>query len=275
MSLSEIRRRTNYNIAYYKKKPVVIYDSHRCIIPTLWLSAFEGFFEKPYDIVFFDRHADTRKPLDATINSIKELINNGPNFYDIYSLAEFKLNSINDDWLFSAMEMGLIENAVLIGGSENSPLPYNTYTDHTHKIHNIYNIPCLSGAFYYQGDFSDLARKCELQALWDIIGWEIHNGHFQMNDKPILLDFDLDFFTFKWRSITKAWLHEFFNEEFGLSNQHPPVDGWSGQLFVKSLVNKAPLITIAKETSICGGEQEVSDILNELNSFIFEDQVDF
>ena len=271
MELEEIYKRTNHRILHYDNTRIVIYDSHRCIIPVLWQAANEKLINTPCTLIYFDQHSDALKPSEEALKRIKEILSRQSEFKDIFNLTEFYLHSINDNWLRTAMELNLIGDAILIGGSRNLPFEHQEYTDHQGKLHKLYDIPFLDGAFSYQGDFSDLPRRDELQPLWDTLCWEFSNGHFNMKeDEPILLDFDLDYFSFSWRSITKAWLPEFFHREFLELNWYQTTTGWTGQLFVKSLIKRAPIITIAKQTEICGGELEVTNILRELNNILFD-----
>ncbi|MFC2022102.1 hypothetical protein ACFLTR_02660 [Chloroflexota bacterium] len=272
MVLEEIRKRTNYRILPFNNTHVVLYDSHRCIIPVLWQAANEKLINTPCTLIYFDRHSDALKPGEETLKRIKEILSRQSEFKDIFNLTEFHLHSINDNWLYTAMELNLIGDAVLIGGSKNSPPDQQAYTDHQSKLHKLYDIPSLDEALSYQGRLSDRFRRDEFQPLWDTLGWEFSNGHFNMKeDEPILLDFDLDYFSFQWRCIiTKAWLPEFFHREFLEPNWYETTTGWTGQRFVKSLLNRAPIITVAKQTAICGGELEVANILRELNNILFD-----
>ncbi len=277
MTLEEIRNRTNYKIVNYNNTPIVVYDSHRCIIPVLWQAANENLINTPCRLIYFDQHPDALRPLDNTLELIKNILGQESEFIDIFNLTEFHLRSSNDDWLRAAMELNLISDVIWIGGHRDLSPEQREYTDNQCVLHTLYNIPFLDGVFGYQGDLNDLARSIELQPLWNTLGWEYNNGRFYMKeDEPILLDFDLDYFSFNWRSITKAWLPEFFNREF-LEHSHysAAASGWTGKFFVKSLIKRAPIITVAKETAICGGETEVAKILKELNEILFDSYLDW
>ena len=134
---------------------------------------------------------------------------------DVFNLAEFYLRNSNDDWLRAEMELNLVGDAIMIGSPRDLSFLEREYIDHQGKLHKLYDIQPLDEVFGCQGNFSDLARKNEFQPIWKTLGCEFSKGRFNMReDIPILLDFDLDYFSFTWRRITKAWIPEFFYREF-------------------------------------------------------------
>ena len=132
------------------------------------------------------------------------------------------------------------------------------------------SISSLEGAFDYQGKLSDLARREELESIWEIINWKhIPKSGFVMQDDPILLDFDLDYFTYKWRGRSYAWRNDFYEIEFNKISDYFTTKGWTGKRFLNRLIKRAPFITIAKESRSCGEEMKSNNILKQLSTKFF------
>jgi len=74
MELEEIHKRANYRILHYNKTPIVVYDSHRCIIPVLWQAGNEKLINTPCTLIYFDKHSDALKPGEETVKRIKEIL---------------------------------------------------------------------------------------------------------------------------------------------------------------------------------------------------------
>ena len=97
MELGEIYKRANHRILHYDNTRIVIYDSHRCIIPVLWQAANENLINIPCTLIYFDQHSDALKPSEEALKRIKEILSRQSEFKDIFNLTEFHLRSINDD----------------------------------------------------------------------------------------------------------------------------------------------------------------------------------
>ncbi len=131
------------------------------------------------------------------------------------------------------------------------------------------------GVLDYQGVLSDLTRAPANQHLWNPIEWNRKGNNFEMSLEPILFDIDCDYFSFKWRGRHYAWEDRFYDCEFPTkySSYHTTTD-WSVHKLISKLIDRAPFITIALENGCCGGKEEVTKILTNLNAHFFDEVID-
>jgi hypothetical protein len=264
---------------YYKcysigDKPIIIYEGHRFIVPILWLAKMNNIINFPINFICFDRHTDTLDNPDKN----REMINrmqNSKNFNDVFDFVDKELHENNDDWLKLLMNLNFIQDAVIIGGGATSNYRQELdYIDSGGNKHLIKNLSNLENAFEYQGTLSDISKNHQFKQIWDIIGWEyIQKKRFIMQNKPIFLDFDLDYFTFQWRGRNYAWQNNFYHYEFDHETKYFTTNGWSGAKFLNKLIKRTPFITIAKESKCCGGKDESSRILEKLNDKFFKNVI--
>ena len=264
------------SIKYYKcfgqsQKPIIVYKDHRFIVPILWLAKSMGIIKCPLNIVYFDQHHDALEPRKR--KEIVKDLRNANSFEEVYLIVQDKLSSNDDDWVRVVMDLAIVKDAVLIGnpsGIDFNREKLEEYMDLDGDKHLLKNICSLEGAFGYQGALADWAKDYLLKPIWDIIGWKlVPKSVFAMDKQPILVDFDLDYFTFQWRAGNYAWREDFFSEEFNHISTYSTTVGWSGEKFLNEIIVRAPFVTIAQEPGCCGGKQESDDILRKLSNKFF------
>jgi len=230
---------------------------------------------RPVTVVMFDYHPDNLEP--SCLNEIKQLREAGPTVESVIELCKTGLATLDDDWVIAGMELGLIEHIVTFGadGRYDYSMRYKSqHQDHLGHIHYLEYPALPKGELAYQGDLSDLARERELGRLWRILGWRYDRriGNFQFDTAipKILLDFDLDCFAVTWRDYVFPWPDEVFETEFLSPSNYWTVDGMTGADFVRGLVKKAGVITIAREPRCCGDDKKSDIILQKLNEYAFK-----
>lgn len=234
-----------YNAYKVGEQRIIQYESHRFILPVLWMAREVGLIDGPVNIVYFDRHPDALEPPE--IKKKSNAYNNMVFFDQVLEYTRTKMSICNDDWVKMAMNMGLVKDALLIGGDSHIPQIFDVkYIDSNEDTHLIKRIPSLAEAFK---DY----RHWDNPSMQKILGVEYDaNGlHFD-NRIPLWLDLDLDYFTCMRDRQIYAWHDELFNAEFDTEN----AQGWSGRRFFYELFKKSPIVTVARETMFCGGQAE-------------------
>jgi len=88
------------------------------------------------------------------------------------------------------------------------------------------------------------------------------------------LDLDLDCFIVRWRNYYRfPWPDEVFEKEFLAPSSYQTTLEWTGKGFLNGLVNKASLLTIAREPYCCGSKTKATEILGKVNHFLFDDKL--
>lgn len=163
--------------------PIVSYESHRYIVPVLWLAHQRRLFDTSLDIVYFDSHPDALEPDD--ISGMAGHFRQLDDFDDVFDFVSKRFSVCNDDWLKFLMNTGYVNNALLIGGEKDIPEIFSVpYVDIHGRSHNIRRV----------GSLQDL----------------------NIHDLPgkIFLDFDLDYFTYKHEKAIYPWAEDTFLCEF-------------------------------------------------------------
>ncbi|MCP4364457.1 MAG: hypothetical protein GY800_04090 [Planctomycetes bacterium] len=267
------------NNSYYQcysnaGKSIFVYENHRFIVPILWLAQSKNIITYPINFVYFDHHLDAlveqreRKKIASDIEKAKT-------FDDVFKIVYDNLSIKNDTWLRLLMDLEIVKDAVVMGDVEatlHEKNKFEKFSDLKENEHLLKNMYSLGGTFESQGDLIDLARRPSLESLWAILGWkyDIQKKDFVMHDTPpILLDFDLDYFTFRWREWICSWRDDFYSKEYDMPSTHYTKAGWNGEKFLNKLIKRAPFVTIAKESRCCGGQQESNSVLKELSNKFF------
>jgi hypothetical protein len=274
MMLQAISKLKGYQVSTIGSKPLVLYDEHRWVLPVIREAQNEKLIPTPCTIVTFDRHHDALPPRKG-LGEIPRLRKEGQTIEDIFQLVESHLSATNDDWLRAGMELGFIGDAILFGPIPDITRVERIFKDSVGQQHQLF-FPGLPGrALSYQGDLSDLARSQELQPLWNAFGWTRTKGlqkgfGFAQGLDAIVLDFDLDCFVVDWREYLFPWPSEVFEKEFLEASSHSLTTGLKGQDIVKGIIQKAGIITLAREPIHCGGTDKSNLILESLDKYFFD-----
>lgn len=177
--IKTLEKHRYYKIFLMEKKPVIVFDDHRFVVPVLWLAHQHGIIDQTIDMVRFDGHLDN---LDFNPN-IKEDFAKLKNFDEAFLFAEEKLKKEDDDWLAFSLDQKLCDRVVNIYEGHDQPNP--RYAQKMIQFKGWSRIPDGSG-------------------LFEVIEEE----------GPLLLDIDCDYFTFKWRGSIQPWNDVFYQKEF-------------------------------------------------------------
>lgn len=253
---------------------VFIYEDHRYILNIIYTAFQRGVLNEPVTVIYFDRHDDGRTPV-ADMNLLRKYRNQMPTEKEFWSFVEWNLDPQDGDWIKTGMELGLIGDAILLGCSDPANFDEfsNEYLDHLGTMHNIYNVGTIWGGLSYQGWLTDVAQQEKYSPVWELLGLEDHLLFNIDKDKmktKFILDFDLDCFTTKLENYTIAWPIEYFDKLF---NDFEGKCEIKPREFLVGVIQKAEFITIARETSFCGGIENNNLILESLNSVLFDGQL--
>jgi len=261
-NLDELSERSNYSVFWQYDKPIVLYEDHRCILNVLYIAKKNDFFKSIPDVIYFDKHDDALKPEPSQLKIFKKSRKNQINLQKFWEIVEFDLSPSDADWLKSGMELGLINNSVLIGSqyNETDVVPFDKYIDHMKEVHEMYTIPHLSSSLAPQGCLGDsVLKEPYYQKVRNIIEC---NQESRINKNDFVLDFDLDCFSINVFNATMAWPEDVFVKEF--------VKNDKVHKYMRHLIENSSIITICKESQCCGGLGESNKILYYLDKYFFE-----
>jgi len=264
----ELGHRANISVFSLGEKDIVLYDDHRTLLNVLFEADRKALFPQIPNLIYFDFHDDAcwslsrRQLLEKIgVDNLSEATSK-----QFWSFVEFDLGTFDDDWLLTGMELGLIKNAVLIGGEEtqhiSNDMDNNCHISDDGVRHEVYNIPHLRQSVGCRGCLGDsIIKEPYYQNVRDI--FQYHRGRFDdAPAHPFVLDFDLDCFTTSCRGETYAWPEDIFRREY--------VDNTSAKCFLDSLIERACFITICREPDCCGGIGESNKILHYLDKYFFD-----
>lgn len=253
-------------------KHIILYDDHRCLLNILFEAHKLGLFPKTPNLLYFDRHEDacgtptSKGKLLAKFN-VKQIIDISAR--DFWSFVEFDLSEIDDDWLLTGMELGLINDAVLIGQKENSNISRmdNIYEDTDKGKHQIFSIRHLNDSLGCRGCLGDnVIKESYYENVRNILEYNQppygrHDKFSEELTRPIVLDFDLDCFTTECEEKRYAWPENIFKSMF--------YDNHTVNDFMQRMIERASFITICREPDCCGGIGESNKILSYLDKYLF------
>ena len=269
-----VKKNSYYNCYIKGDKPIIVYEDHRFIFPILWLAKKYNLIAYPINLIYFDNHHDAL--INVKIEEIIEHIKHANDFDKVFEIVEKELHMLDDDWLRFLMNLEIVKDAVLFseGVSSMDFEKLEKYKDSKGSEHLLKNVYSLEGAFNHQAALANYAQADAFKPIWDIIGWQFNTKSiFSMRKDAILVDFDLDYFTFDWRSGRYAWRTDFYKQEFEIISEHFTTKGWSGGKFLDELIQRTPFITIAREPRHCGGIEESDSILKQLNGRFFNNAI--
>jgi hypothetical protein len=273
MNLSVLEEIDELQQVSFDERKCFLHKEHRWVLPIIFYNQQKKILSHPCTLIMFDAHHDTLIP--TCMEDIRRIKETGITFDELINLCKEKLSDRDDDWVKAGMELGLI-NDVVIFGVQNGVSCGNLekYEDHQKNIHKIKLLGLLSEELDCQGDLSDIIRLEDLSEFWKILGWQNnHQFSFVKDRKNILLDFDLDCFMVHWRGYKFPWPDKVFEKEFQGTLIHQSTSVLTGKDFINGLINKAALVTIAREPDFCDGEKKANEILGKVNHFLFDDKL--
>lgn len=267
--MQRLSHRANFHTYSVDGKPVVLYEDHRSLVFVLWHALHTAkVLTAPPMLVYFDQHDDAKAPSSAAMLAAQTLRKSSTE-KDILSFVEWDLGVLDDDWLFGAMELGVVGDAVLVGCEDAGNLGRfdSTYVDHTGISHRIWHLDHLWDALENKGSLTDQCRRSELSPLWDALGWN-PQGYFATEAVNLVLDFDLDCFAGRFAGCTLPWPPDIFANSF--ARRSVELNGRiSAQEFLLALRDQSPFVTIARESPFCGGTAHSQQILETLDQILW------
>lgn len=271
--ISGISQRSNIIHKSTTDNDVVIYEDHRTIINVLYHLYEQRQLTQPLDIVMFDYHDDYCHPKQETIKKLHKFLKK-PSKEELNKIVEFDLNPLDDDWVKTGMELGLIGNVFLFNAEQSSVGFREGYKTKNFGTHYLYNIGDVWAALGYHGLLNDPIKN-EYQPLWDDFGWELNDGKFQFKQdrRKFIFDIDLDCFSTRILDKTIAIPDEIIIPkltEYGRSCYHYYP---SSQEFMKDLIKDSELVTLCFENGCCGGIRQAYKIFNMVDEVLFDNQL--
>jgi len=273
MNLSDLKKIDDLQQISFGKCECLLHKYHRWVLPIIFYKQQKNILSLPCTLVMFDAHHDTLDP--SCMGDILQIKKVGITFDELVNLCQEKLSKRNDDWVKTGMELGLIDDAVIFGvESVADSVNFEGFKDQQGNTHKIKLLGLPGKELECQGDLSDITRSEGLSELWKILGWQYnHQFSFAQDGRKILLDLDLDCFIVRWKGYRFPWPDEVFKKEFLVPLNYRTTSGWTGKDFLNGLVNKAALLTIAREPDFCDGDTKVTQILGKVNHFLFDDEL--
>jgi hypothetical protein len=262
------------------EKDVYVYEDHRVILQVLHSAVIEKKIKPPVNLVYFDYHADDKPPLNnhPMQTLLKQYRKQLPAEREFWSFVEWDCDTLDGDWLKVGMEIGLIQNALVVGCQSDGTATEedNQYKDHTGQNHHIYNFGHLWDRW-----LNDAAKAANYSDAWDLLGWKLSQGKFDFDAAngpplPLILDFDLDCFSVPGPEGEQRHIPWPTDTLFELFTR--PLPHWTAGLnygrFLQALAERASLITIARESAYCGGFQASARLLRDLDMLLFSGLLD-
>lgn len=250
----------------FEKCECYVHDEHRWVLPIIFDAQERQVLPRPCILVMFDAHDDALSP--SCMDKITKMKEDGFDIEDIISLCENSLSGNNDDWVRSGMELGLIAGTVIFGVEKSKEHdPYN-YRPEFNNMPDLKFLGHPGSALEYQGVLVDHTKANCCSELRAMLEWSPNRGFSPVtDDNRILLDFDLDCFIVRYRlgRYKFPWPDEVFEGEY------PEESKAKG--FMDELINRAGLITIAREPVHCGGAAKSDQVLHKVNRFFFDDEL--
>ena len=270
MSISKLAEFDGLRTGTAGSHPLWLHNDHRWTLPLIAKAQEDGLVPRPCHLIMFDRHHDAMRP--NCLSELQKIRAKGANLADLVNLCESHLRPLDDDWIKAAMEVGIVEHAVIFGVEDNPLGNELDFNDHRGQRHRIIILGSLGTALQRQGDLSDLARRDELRELWDVLGWKQGDETFSFatGRPPIFLTIDLDCFIVSWRGCLFPWPEEVYSHEFLSPSTYWSTKGWTGKKFFQGLFDHSGVLDVVRELCFCGGDDKADRILADLNQHIFD-----
>lgn len=251
--------------------PAAVFRDHRWTLPAIFAAAEAGLLTLPVTVVSFDRHRDSLAPADPAL--LAAFRNNG-GMEDLTALVRDVLSPRDDDWITAGMELGIISDVVQFAVDDlRAEETAETYTDATGTIHRLFRLGRPGGELSWKGALADHAHPSAAAGLWDTLGWDAMSRSLRPPG-GLVLDIDLDAFTFSWERYTFPYTPEIWEGEYLRPVQSAAEGAYTAADFVRTLAVEAALVTIATEPGFCGGAANARGILEDANRHLFGGALD-
>ena len=252
----------------------IIHEDHRWLLPIVNSAQQWNLLPKPCTLVMFDAHKDS---VDPTCLEVLSAARANLTSQQLVDICKTQLRILDDDWIKAGIELGIFGDAVVFGGWRGDDThDVDVYEDKTtSKNHSFIKSGLPLHALGYQGELSDWARTAKYQHLWKLLGWQLGADGFDFVQglSPIALSIDLDCFTAQWRGYNFPWPDEIFETEFLQPSTYDLTRGWTGKRFLNALIQRAGLVTFAREGECTAGPAKGRHILRSLNQYVFSDRL--
>ena len=247
---------------------VVLYDDHRWLLNVLF--ALNNHIECIPDLIYFDAHDDAAQCLKKgellKQIGVEDLKSSTPKQFGAF--VDYDQRIDDGGWLTTALELNLVSNVVNVGNRNNYNIEQmnGLYTSEDGIKHNVFELSeNLEHELGRRGKLGDTYKESENRSLRDFFGIKHYysNYHSLSINRPYVLDFDLDYFTISSKDeVTHGWTEKVFNNHFPNYSEQ--------DMFLRSLIAGALVITICREPGCCGSIGDSNRILEILDRYYFE-----
>ena len=263
--ISELANRANVMHRSFRDKPIIIYDDHRWLLNVLFKLYQSGELASP-DLIYLDHHEDYAESLKKTELLSKIGVTDLEDATDkqFGAFVDYDLRTDDSDWLRTALELNLVKDVALFGGSCNDELRsgMNQYESEDGILHKVFKLSeDIEFEIGCRGQLGDHARSAEFADVRKFFksGEYSYDGLLKSG---YILDFDLDFFSIYSKECQSlAWPGKVFDDKLG---QHS-----KSFRLIHQLILNAAVITICREPDFCGGIGESNSILEQLDCRFF------
>jgi len=277
-NLNELSKRANINLKRTYYSDVVIYEDHRTILNVLYFLKQKGDVNFPINLFMFDAHDDGVHTNDDQKKIIKGFIESDPTLEEFWMFTEFKLRSLDDDWVKAGMELGLINNCFLFNLTKSNIRMecVEKYQTESFGIKKTYNMGNVWDALSIRGCLEDKIKEDEFSELWEDIGWIWNQKSRRFEFVPthdFILDIDLDCFSTEILDKTMAIPFELLHEKFTKFLNPDKHDFSTAKIFFERLMKDSKLVTLCFENGCCGGFNEAFKIFNNVDEILFDGEL--
>lgn len=237
--------------------PLIVFEDHRYTLVALWHAMNRGVldFTRPPDLIRFDRHEDFRD-MSHIRKKLRTIRTKKPKLRSFMQFVEWDISADDGDWVYVAMELGLIRNVVTLGVHSIE----NDHFSHIDCANNEHQVWMLGGV-----SLDDVLRNpcCDLD-LKQLLEMHTASAEARPLGVSLVIDMDLDCFTSSNELGAVAWTEEEIASSFGVNRDSSCLD---------RLLMHANLITIATEPEYSGEYVGAAQTLRAIDKQFFNQTI--
>lgn len=210
----------------------------------------ENFF-----LITVDKHFDLTPLEDEAKDSLNEFLNTSEDFsiHDLRNIIEENFRPTNSSFIYAAMELGIVNDVLIVSPDNAESLKKDNYIDRRGIEHFLYYTISPTNFWFPRGRgiLNDISnpRKNEIKE--------------KIENSQIIIDFDLDYFTYHKDEKTFIISRDNFDHIF--------LNSYRGDNLPYLITEKSSVITIALEPLFCGGIKICARILDVfINEYLAE-----